>query len=83
MWIKLTNKDLEPVLVNFERILYVTPRTGGGSTLNFFGEAAEKQGVVKPRALAVRESVAEISKALDGEGAEPSSAGRRPARRVS
>lgn len=82
MWIKLTNKDIEPVLVNSERILYVAARTGGGSTLNFVGESAEKQGVVKPRALAVQESVAEISKILDGERAEPSPAGRRPPRRA-
>jgi hypothetical protein len=80
MWIKLTKKDMEPVLVNLARVSHVLHRTGGGSTLNFAGGASEKDGVVKPKALAVTESVAEISKAMEADEAAPAQAGKRTAR---
>ena len=68
MWIKLTRNDLEPVLVDVERLTHIGPRTGGGSTL-YFAEDSEKRGDVKQKVLAVRDTVAEIYnliKATDG-----------------
>ena len=80
MWIKLTKRDMEPVLVNFAKVSHVLHRTGGGSTLNFAVRASEKDGVVKPKALAVMESVVDVSKAMEADEAAPAQAGKRTAR---
>lgn len=68
MWIKLTRNDLEPVLVDVDRLTHIGPRTGGGSTL-YFSEDGDKKGDAKQKVLAVRDTVAEIYnliKAADG-----------------
>jgi hypothetical protein len=80
MWVKLTKRDMEPVLVNFAKVSHVLNRSGGGSTLNFAVGASEKDGVVKPKILAVTESIVEISKAMEADEAGPSHAGKRTAR---
>ncbi|MFI0843389.1 hypothetical protein [Mesorhizobium sp. IMUNJ 23232] len=59
MWIKLTRNDLEPVLVDVDRLTHIGPRTGGGSTL-YFAEESEKKADTKPKVLGVRDTVAEI-----------------------
>jgi hypothetical protein len=64
MWIKLTRPDLEPVLVNFDRLTHITPRSGGGSSLYLDIEATDKNGESKQRALAVKDSVAEVYDAI-------------------
>lgn len=57
MWIELTNTNAESVLVNFKKVAYVSPRTGGGSTLHFWVNAIDKD----PRtALGIREAVEEV-----------------------
>ncbi|MEQ1950366.1 hypothetical protein [Mesorhizobium sp. CN2-181] len=68
MWIKLTRNDLEPVLVDADRLTHIGPRTGGGSTL-YFAEDNDKKSDAKQKVLAVRDTVAEIYnliKAADG-----------------
>lgn len=68
MWIKLTRNDLEPVLVDVDRLTHIGPRTNGGSTL-YFAEDSDKKGDSKQKVLAVRDTVAEIYnliKAADG-----------------
>lgn len=64
MWVRLSGRDLEPMLVEFANVTHVTSRAGGGSTIYFKSEATNDKGETKQRALAVRETVPEISKAL-------------------
>ncbi|WP_442583055.1 hypothetical protein ACSBOB_14310 [Mesorhizobium sp. ASY16-5R] len=75
MWIKLTRNDLEPVLVDADRLTHIVPRTGGGSTL-YFAEDGEKKADAKPKALAVRDTVPEIYNLLKAAEGTPAAGSR-------
>ena len=81
MWVRLSGRDLEPILVEFSNVTHVASRAGGGSTIYFKNETVDAKGERKQRALAVRESVPEIAKALDATDAV-SSSGRGSASRI-
>lgn len=82
MWVRLSGRDLEPILVDFSNVTHVTSRAGGGSTIYFKNETMNEKGESKQRALAVRDSVPEISKALDAREALASSGRGNPANRA-